>query len=103
MHCSLDAGGQKGEGGRGSAAGEEATFIDEAYPAVLNSFGTRIYSMGQVNYPDNTEEIKIYKDIDENKKTYKKIFFQKNIITGFILINDYTSGPEIIHSIEAGF
>jgi NAD(P)H-nitrite reductase large subunit len=85
-----------------NAAGKELTFADESYPAVLNSFGTRIFSIGNICLTGNDGEYKLHIFKDKEKNHYKKLFFINNKLVGFILIGDISESQKLGAAIRSG-
>ncbi len=66
-----------------NAAGGNLVFKKEAYPAVLNSFGTKIFSIGHI--PEDGREHSGIKIGDFSDGNYMKLFFSSGKITGGVL------------------
>jgi NAD(P)H-nitrite reductase large subunit len=85
-----------------NAAGKETLFVDEVYPAVLNSFGTKIYSVGDLCSDRKDGEYRVHTVKNADKKSYKKLFFVNDIIVGLILIGDISESQKLITAIKTG-
>ncbi|MBT4482306.1 MAG: NAD(P)/FAD-dependent oxidoreductase [Candidatus Latescibacteria bacterium] len=82
--------------------GNKAVFKAEEYPAVLNSFGTRIYSIGDIcRNQDYENYITMQYKIPE-EKTYKKLFFKDDKLVGGILIGDIKKSTSLNKGINSG-
>lgn len=82
-----------------NAAGTEVEYRNDVYPAVLNSFGLRIYSYGSIG-SDGTDAYKEETEIDRENKKYKKYFFENNTLVGFILINDLSQAQKLSKAVQ---
>ncbi|MCU0846636.1 MAG: FAD-dependent oxidoreductase [Spirochaetes bacterium] len=78
-----------------NAAGRTASFEQEEYPAVLNAFGTRLYSIGNKCLDEDEDRVKIIRKSDEAKGDFKKLFFLEEILVGAILIGNISDGQKI--------
>lgn len=85
-----------------NAAGRAAVFIDEVYPAVLNSFETRIYSIGDFCADRGEGEYRVHVSRDADRGHYKKLFFVDNKLVGCILIGDISESQKITSAIKNG-
>ncbi|MBP7738053.1 MAG: NAD(P)/FAD-dependent oxidoreductase [Spirochaetes bacterium] len=85
-----------------NAAGKEAVFIDEVYPAILNSFGTRIYSVGDFCVDRKEGEFRVHEARDEERGNFKKMFFVNDRIVGLILIGDISESQKLTAAIKNG-
>ncbi len=85
-----------------NAAGRPAQFADEAYPAVLNSFGTRIFSSGDLCLERKEGEYRTHFAQDEARGSYKKLFFVNERLAGFILIGDIAESQKLNAALKAG-
>ena len=92
---------KKGKVAGANAAGRDMIFHDEPYPAILNSFGTNMYSYGEIGTKDN-HEYSAYGNFDPNENTYKKLFFKNNILVGFILINKMKQAQKLSNAVKEG-
>ncbi|HOO70403.1 MAG TPA: FAD-dependent oxidoreductase [Spirochaetota bacterium] len=93
---------KKGKVAGSNAAGKELLYDEEIYPSVLNSFNTRLFSFGEIIVDEKSEENKIFRHIDSDKNIYKKVFFRKDIIAGFILINDISQAQKLSLAVKEG-
>ena len=85
-----------------SAIGNEAVFKAEEYPAVLNSFGTRIYSIGDIcRNQDYGNYITMQCKFPE-EKIYKKLYFKDDKLVGGILIGDNKKSTSLYKGINSG-
>ncbi len=85
-----------------NAAGKEAVFVDEVYPAILNSFGTRVYSVGDFCSERKDGEYRVHEVRDEERGNYKKMFFVNDRIVGLILIGDISESQKLTTAIKNG-
>lgn len=85
-----------------NAAGKPAQFVDEVYPAILNSFGTRIFSVGDLCLERKEGEYRTHFVKDAGKGNYKKMFFVDDKLAGFILIGDISESQKLTGAIKAG-
>jgi len=85
-----------------SAIGNEAVFKAEEYPAVLNSLGTRIYSIGDIcrNQDYGNYVTMQYKFPEE--KIYKKLYFKEDKLVGGIFIGDNKKSTFLSKGINSG-
>ncbi len=74
-----------------NAIGEKTEFLIESYPAALNSFGTRIYSAGDVGKTHQKEDYVTMQRFFENS-SYRKLFFYDGKLVGGILLGDISKG-----------
>ena len=94
--------GNQGKVAGSNAAGKPARFIDAVYPAVMNSFGTKIFSAGDLclDMKEGDYKLHIMKNIDKNH--YKKLFFVNDRLVGFILIGDISESQKLTAAIKNG-
>ncbi len=85
-----------------NAAGKPAQFLDEMYPVVLNSFGTRIYSAGDICQDRKDGEYRVHAAGDAAKNNYKKLFFLNDRLAGFILIGDISEAQKLAMAVKNG-
>jgi NAD(P)H-nitrite reductase large subunit len=85
-----------------NAAGKPAEFLDEAYPAILNSFGTRIYSAGDICQERKEGEYRVHTAGDPTKNQHKKLFFMEDRLVGFILIGDISESQKLAMAVKNG-
>ncbi|HOT45303.1 MAG TPA: FAD-dependent oxidoreductase [Spirochaetota bacterium] len=85
-----------------NAAGKEAVFADEVYPAILNSFGTRVYSVGDFCSERKDGEYRVHAAKNDEKGSYKKLFFVNDRIVGLILIGDISESQKLTTAIKSG-
>jgi NAD(P)H-nitrite reductase large subunit len=85
-----------------NCAGKPAVFADEMYPAILNSFGTRVYSLGDICQDRAEHEYLLHMTKDMDKDHYKKMFFINEKIVGTILIGDISESQKIAAAIKSG-
>jgi nitrite reductase (NADH) large subunit len=85
-----------------NAAGKPAQFADEVYPAVLNSFGTKIFSVGDICLEKKEGEYRQHFIKDSDKGNYKKMFFVDDKLAGIILIGDISESQKLTAAIKAG-
>lgn len=85
-----------------NAAGKEAVFADEVYPAILNSFGTKVYSVGDFCSERMEGEYRVHTAKNAEKESYKKLFFVNDRIVGLILIGDISESQKLTTAIKTG-
>jgi NAD(P)H-nitrite reductase large subunit len=85
-----------------NAAGLAARYEEEVYPAVLNLFGSRIFSAGQLcqDIPDG--EYRPCMDKDEEKGHFRKTFYIDDRLAGFILIGNVSDSKELLSTLKKG-
>ncbi|HRZ25287.1 MAG TPA: FAD-dependent oxidoreductase [Spirochaetota bacterium] len=91
---------KKGKIAGSNAAGKEMLYTDEIYPAVLNSFDTRLFSYGDVSCDEKNSDEKTYKSIEVEKNIFRKLFFKNEILKGFILINDNSPSQKLTLAVK---
>lgn len=79
-----------------NAAGGEAVFVKEDYPAALNAFGIRLMSIGTISGDD----LEVYLSTEEN--VYRKLFFKDGNTVGGILINDSKNTMKVMTAVKKG-
>jgi NAD(P)H-nitrite reductase large subunit len=85
-----------------NASGGNAVYKDEVYPALLNSFATRVYSIGNVN-SSNDEGIERISAINASgTDNYKKLYFADDRLSGFILIGDIKDSKKLSDALISG-
>jgi len=85
-----------------SAIGNEAVYKAEEYPSVLNSFGTRIYSIGDIcRNQDYRNYITMQYKFPE-EKIYKKLYFKDDKLVGGILVGDNEKSTSLYKGIKSG-
>ncbi len=85
-----------------NAAGKEAHYDDELYPAVLNSFGTRIFSAGDLCIERKEGEYRVHMVRDADRDRYRKLFFIGDRIVGIILIGDISQSQKLMTAVKNG-
>ncbi len=76
-----------------SVLGEETSYVYESMPTMLDAFGAKIYSVGNIkdvttnNYPSLSF-------VDSKNNIYKKLYFKDGILVAGILINDTKNGKQ---------
>ncbi|GAG32681.1 unnamed protein product, partial [marine sediment metagenome] len=84
-----------------NAVGDEAVFKANDYPAVLNSYGTRIYSIGDIcRNQDYENYITIQHKVPEGK-IYKKLYFKNDKLVGGIMIGDDNKSTSLSKGINS--
>jgi len=84
-----------------NAIGGDEVFKSDKYPAVLNSFGTRIYSVGDICGGDNIENYITMMSIVPEKGIYKKLYFMNETLVGGILIGDISKSMAMLKGINS--
>ena len=82
--------------------GNEAVFKAEDYPAVLNSFGTRIFSIGDICKNQDYENYITMENKFPEEKIYKKLYFKDEKLVGGILIGDNEKSTSLKNGIKRG-
>lgn len=77
-----------------NAAGGEAQFEKEDYPAALNAFEAKLMSIGTTSGDD----LETYSSTDEN--VYRKLFFKDGKTVGGILINDPLNTMKVMNAVK---
>ena len=72
-------------------AGRRMNYKGSLSRNVLRILNLDVMTMGQVNPPD-TSEYDVISTGGPGRKTYRKLVFRKNILTGAVLINDIEQG-----------
>lgn len=85
-----------------NAAGKDERYDAEIYPALLNSFGTRIISAGDICLDRNENEYRIHFASDTARDHHKKLFFVDNKLVGYILIGDVSESQKLTAAIRRG-
>ena len=85
-----------------NAAGKPARYLDEVYPAVLNSFGTKVFSIGDLCMDKKEGEFQLHITKDMNGDHHKKMFFINEKLVGFILIGDISESQKLAFAIKNG-
>jgi NAD(P)H-nitrite reductase large subunit len=85
-----------------NAAGKEALFDDEVYPAVLNSFGTKIFSIGDFCNERKVGEFRVHMIRDGERDRYRKLYFVDDKLVGIILIGDISESQKLTTAIKNG-
>jgi NAD(P)H-nitrite reductase large subunit len=85
-----------------NAAGKPAQYSDDVYPAVLNSFGTKIFSIGDLCMDKKAGEYQLHIINDADKDHYKKLFFINKKLVGFILIGDISESQKLAAAMKHG-
>lgn len=85
-----------------NAAGKPAQFLDEVYPVILNSFGTRIYSAGDICQDKKEGECRVHATSDIVKNHHKRLFFINDRLAGFILIGDISDAQKLAMAVKNG-
>jgi nitrite reductase (NADH) large subunit len=83
-----------------NAAGKPAEFLDEVYPAILNSFGTRIYSIGDICQDKKEGEYRVHMTGGPGINQHKKLFFVEDRLVGFILIGDISESQKLAMAVK---
>lgn len=81
-----------------NAVGDKAEFQKFVSSVIFNALNARVFSAGAINFDDETLEQLSYRD--DNKKTYKKLFFKDNKLVGGVLIGNIGASTKIISGIK---
>lgn len=85
-----------------NAVGHEATFSDEDYPASMNSFGTMLFSVGDIGRKaplgDYIQEERVFSD----RGVYKKLYFRDGRLVGGVFIGDNRKAQLLARAVRAG-
>ncbi|MBN1531922.1 MAG: NAD(P)/FAD-dependent oxidoreductase [Spirochaetes bacterium] len=84
-----------------NAAGERAELGREIYPAVLNSFGTRIFSVEMCSAMEGAPARET-RCVEAGQGVCKKLFFKNDVLAGFYLIGDIAESQRLLSSLKAG-
>ncbi len=85
-----------------NASGGRDEFKDEVYPAVLNSFGTKIFSTGDFCQEVAPPALKVIRSEDGTGKNLIKLFFVNGVFTGMILIGDISRSQKLLQALKKG-
>jgi nitrite reductase (NADH) large subunit len=85
-----------------NAAGGGERFFDDVYPTVLTSFGTRIFSAGDICNDKNKDDYRLYVEGSAENNNLKKLFFINNKLAGFILFGDISDSQRLTTAIKNG-
>ena len=85
-----------------NAAGREALFADDLYPALLNSFGTKIFSLGDFCNERREGEYRVHVTRDADRERYRKLYFVNDRMVGVILIGDISESGKLTAAIKNG-
>jgi len=83
-----------------NAIGENEIFKADQYPAILNSFNTRIYSVGDIYNNTDIENYVTMVRKHPSEKVYKKLFFYNGQLSGCILLGDIKKSMDVLKSIN---
>lgn len=83
-----------------NAIGETASFLADEYPAVLNSFGIRVYSIGDICASGDIKDYLTMGFDDPEKMIYKKLYFKNDRLCGGIMIGDIKKSMILSKSIN---
>ena len=88
---------------QGRIAGDNASdgnsvFVKESYPALLNSFGTRIYSIGNIS--DGIENLSTRSFGDFLEGNYMKLFFSEGKINGGIIVGNISKSRQLAQCVN---
>ena len=78
------------------------TEADEEYPAVLNAFGTKLYSLGDRGGEASDPRVRLFQILDRGAGRYKKLFFRDDRLVGVILIGDISESQGLAGAIKKG-
>lgn len=93
---------RQGKTAGSNAAGHPAVFEEEVYPAVLNLFGTRLFSAGDLCQERPEGEYRPCTERDDEKGHYKKTFYIDDRLAGFILIGNISESKKLLDSMKKG-
>jgi len=85
-----------------NATGKDDRYAADIYPALLNSFGTRIISAGDICLDRNENEYRMHLTSDSTRDHHKKLFFVDNRLVGYILIGDVSESQKLMAAIRRG-
>lgn len=80
-----------------NSIGKNSVFEDTQYPAILNSFGTKICSMGDIGNSNSDYKFEVFRDAEN----YRKLCFRNSVLSGAILIGDISDQQKILSAIRA--
>ena len=83
-----------------NAVGDTLVYEDFIPSNVFNGVGVNIFSIGKVNY-DEGEVVSTLSYEDPEAKLYKKLFFDKDGLSGAVLIGDNSKSKKIIQGMKS--
>ena len=84
-----------------NAAGMKSVFEAVDYPATLNSFGTTVFSVGDIGRNHESSQYKYLDFTSEANGIYQKLFFHDDLLAGVILIGDTSKAAPLSKGISA--
>lgn len=84
-----------------NAAGGDAVFADEEYPASLNAFGTTVFSVGDLGRAESPERYTVLFRRSPDGMVYKKLYFLNGALSGGILIGDNRKAQSLSKAVRA--
>lgn len=82
-----------------NSMGDEKHMKDFVPATMLKSFGTTVYSIGNVMAEEDVQRLGF---IDEKNGVYKKMFFKKDVMIGGILMGDVSEMGKISKAVKGG-
>ncbi|MFO7735532.1 MAG: FAD-dependent oxidoreductase [bacterium] len=83
-----------------NAAGMESIYKTSEYPAILSSFGTKIFSAGDICDPSD-EDVSVKKKSEKEKMAV--LFFKNKKLSGGVLMNNMALSQKLLKGIKEGF
>jgi len=77
-----------------NAAGGNASFAHDIYPAALNAFDMKLISIG------TTEDYQTYYEKSDGS-SFRKLFFKNGVLSGAIIINDPAVSTKVLTAVKA--
>lgn len=91
---------KQGRAAGANSAGSESIYKASEYPAILSSFGTKIFSAGDICDPLD-ENVFVKKKIEKEKMTV--LFFRNKKLSGGVLMNNMALSQKLLKGIKEGF
>jgi NAD(P)H-nitrite reductase large subunit len=85
-----------------NAAGGEAVFANEDYPATLNAFGVTVFSIGDLGRKEPVERYSVLEHSPSGGSVYKKLFFLDGVLSGGLFIGDNRKSQSLLKALREG-
>lgn len=83
-----------------NAAGGDAVFTNEDYPATLNAFGTTVFSIGDLGKKEEAGRYSVVKR--SSPGLYKKLYFLGSVLSGGLFIGDNRKSQALLAAMREG-
>lgn len=83
-----------------NASGETARFTAENYPARLQAFDTRLFSIGDLGKESSLKEYLTMRQAVPDEFIYKQLYLKGDKITGGILIGDIKKSSKLLKAVN---